>query len=589
MSSSLTSITFRNPTSGHLQLQDSLADFFGAGPWVIVSPHDDDLVLGMGMTIAAAVAEGIQVHALIVSDGRMGYADPSHKATIVATRKSEALQSLAELGIKQENVHFMGLPDGALVLHAGCNRKGTGLGQQLTAMLRRIQSTVVFGPTPRDLHPDHRVTSRELDMACCWAGSDIWREMGAVLPPVKRFNYAVYCPFPEPPEVQICGISETFETKMRALRAFESQGSITNMVARLQEDGPYEYFHEAHWEPYRPTVYAELFEPPRAKTFGSLFRADCMEVNLLLSHWTPKSWPPLEDALQLLSSKPLVLVAEGSSRLFPGSFLNHLLRQYGHACQVHVMGGREAAKTLDHVSCALLLSNSGETKELVDFVQLASRNTQLLGIIGREGSQLENLILETVLLPGPEERVVPATTSVFAQCLILGLSAAKVCGHDLPLHGLRSAVAEVLSAPLPSRFHAGIACVERLWWADGGDGVASELALKTMETTGLPGHGISGNLLIHGIEETLGPFDLVIWYNPPKEDKSRIAQLVAHTKAHLICVGDETCDWDLPELGVWNPLVHLVTGWRILDEVARVINHDPDEPKRIRKVGNPAD
>jgi LmbE family N-acetylglucosaminyl deacetylase/fructoselysine-6-P-deglycase FrlB-like protein len=588
MCSAFADVTYRCPETGRLQSQVKLSEAFGPGPWVIVSPHDDDVVLGMGMLTAAAREQNIDVHVVVVSDGRMGYADPAEKETIVETRKSELLSALSQLEIPKDHVYFLGLPDGALVLHEGCNREGTGLGQRLTAILRKIQSTVVFGPTPRDLHPDHRVTSRELDMACCWAGSDIWREMGPVLLPVKRFNYAVYCAFPDPPEFQISSGPELFNKKLAALSAFKSQTCITDMVDRLKSDGPVEYIHEAHWEPYQPSAYADLFVEEIADDFGAGYRADCMAVTLLLAHWKPQAWPALTAALEAAQEHPLLLVAEGSSRLFPSQFLSHLLRHFGHHARIDSTGGRQARDLIAHATHTLLISNSGETRELIDLVQEAPESVQILGLLGQANSKLANLIPDAAILSHPTESVVPATTSVFAQCLTLGHCAAQICGHEIPMLSLRSAITAVLSEPLPEQFHHGIANVQRLWWADGGDGVAAELALKTMEVTGLPGHGNSGNLLIHGIEESLGPHDMVVWYNPPEQDRKRIKEMTDKTGAKVMLIGDDTCDWDVPDIGIWSPLVHLVTGWRMLDEMAKIVGHNPDHPKRIKKVGNPA-
>src|SRR5687768_8234076 len=41
--------------------------------WLLVSPHDDDVSMGAGLLMQAAVAEGVDVRAAIVTDGRMGY------------------------------------------------------------------------------------------------------------------------------------------------------------------------------------------------------------------------------------------------------------------------------------------------------------------------------------------------------------------------------------------------------------------------------------------------------------------------------------------------------------------------------------
>ena len=232
-----------------------------------------------------------------------------------------------------------------------------------------------------------------------------------------------------------------------------------------------------------------------------------MAVTLMLANWSPQPWPELTEALETAKSHPLLLAAEGSSRLFPSQFLEHLLKHFGHPARIDSAGGREARGLIQHANHALLISNSGETKELIDLVAQTPDTVQLLGLIGQAQSKLAHLIEGARILSSPVENAVPATTSVFAQCLTLGQCAAQICGREIPMQSLRSAITAILSEPLPEEFHHGIASVQRIWWADGGDGVASELALKTMEVTGLPGNGNSGNLLIHGIEESLGNND----------------------------------------------------------------------------------
>ena len=48
---------------------------------MFVSPHDDDIVAGAGLTFQAAIAEGAEVHAVITTDGRMGYCRPAAAAS----------------------------------------------------------------------------------------------------------------------------------------------------------------------------------------------------------------------------------------------------------------------------------------------------------------------------------------------------------------------------------------------------------------------------------------------------------------------------------------------------------------------------
>ena len=67
---------------------DQLADAMGgedvaSQTWLFVSPHDDDLCVGAGLLIQAAAEAGVNVHALIVTDGRMGYCTKEQKETIM--------------------------------------------------------------------------------------------------------------------------------------------------------------------------------------------------------------------------------------------------------------------------------------------------------------------------------------------------------------------------------------------------------------------------------------------------------------------------------------------------------------------------
>jgi len=41
--------------------------------FLMVSPHDDDVVLGTGLLIQLTKRENVPVHILIVTDGSMGY------------------------------------------------------------------------------------------------------------------------------------------------------------------------------------------------------------------------------------------------------------------------------------------------------------------------------------------------------------------------------------------------------------------------------------------------------------------------------------------------------------------------------------
>jgi len=253
-------ITLR-AADGTLSDGGSLESCFGAGPWLVVAPHDDDAVLGMGAAIAAARAAGIEVHIVAVTNGRMGWWEESDRATLVDTRAREMTASSEYLGVGAEQVHFLGFPDGALAGYQGCrpDEEGPSIGRKLVALMRRVRPATVFSCTGADLHPDHRITRAEVDMAICWAASRIWSEFGEPIEQPARWDYAVYCAFPTPPDAELLANAVAFDRKVDSMDAYQSQVVIAEMKQRLRDDGPYEYLQRATWQPFRPALYKDLF------------------------------------------------------------------------------------------------------------------------------------------------------------------------------------------------------------------------------------------------------------------------------------------------------------------------------------------
>jgi LmbE family N-acetylglucosaminyl deacetylase len=253
-------IRVRDSATGIVSASD-LPGALGAGPWLAVAPHDDDLVLGMGLLAAAAARSGIALHVAVATDGALGYMRPEERPNLSATRAQELRDACGLLGIPTEQVHALGFPDGSLVAHQGCRAadQPDTFAQRLVTLLRFVRPQCVFVCTPDDVHPDHRVTAQESEIACVWAASRIWLERGEPCPEPTRFHYAVYAPFSGPPEIEIEVDGELFEQKLAALRAFASQGVIEPMIERLRGAGPYEYFKRARALVYDPSLYRGLF------------------------------------------------------------------------------------------------------------------------------------------------------------------------------------------------------------------------------------------------------------------------------------------------------------------------------------------
>ena len=117
MQSSAFQITTRQDTA--VTRAATIADAFETSDlsretWLFVSPHDDDLCLGAGLFMQQAVAEGVNVQVLVVTDGRMGYCTLEQRESISDIRRKETYESFAILGVVRESIAWINYPDGGL-------------------------------------------------------------------------------------------------------------------------------------------------------------------------------------------------------------------------------------------------------------------------------------------------------------------------------------------------------------------------------------------------------------------------------------------------------------------------------------------
>jgi LmbE family N-acetylglucosaminyl deacetylase len=240
-----------------------------AESWLFVSPHDDDIVVGGGLIFQVAIREGVEVHAAVVTDGRMGYCRLDQRETIAAIRAEEAKKSFAILGLTPQRLHFLGYPDGGLAAcrgsfavngNAGDADRAGGMQMAFVRLLRQVRPTRVFLPTSSDLHPDHRIVHEELMISLFHAQGGIWPQLGEPVAEVPRvYEMAVYCDFPEPPQIRLETSEVLLNVKLEAILAYASQEQIGALVDIQRACGPIEYLRELKFRFYSPAHYHELF------------------------------------------------------------------------------------------------------------------------------------------------------------------------------------------------------------------------------------------------------------------------------------------------------------------------------------------
>lgn len=141
-----------------LPLVDPL-DLTGGNPFIVLSPHPDDESLGMGGLIAAASARRERVEIVILTDGAGSHphsiTHPREK--LVALRRAEAESAAAHLGVPQNRLVHLGLPD------TQAPSTGRALEQIVDRLLAIIDDSgagALFVTWGRDPHCDHQAADR---------------------------------------------------------------------------------------------------------------------------------------------------------------------------------------------------------------------------------------------------------------------------------------------------------------------------------------------------------------------------------------------------------------------------------------------
>lgn len=236
--------------------------------WLFIAPHDDDVVMGAGLLLQCAAAEGVDVSIIVTTDGSMGYCEVEDQDRIKEIRRQETLDSFALLGIT--DVSWLNFPDCSLTAFLGRRRASegepaiiegfTGLQNAYTYALRQRRPTRVFLASGNDLHPDHKSVYNEARVSIFHSGGSIWPELG---PPLEDlpvvYELAIYCAFPDDPEYLISGSREHLERKLAAISAYASQKQIGRLVDQLREAGPIEYLKLSDFRLYSPDIYRSLF------------------------------------------------------------------------------------------------------------------------------------------------------------------------------------------------------------------------------------------------------------------------------------------------------------------------------------------
>ena len=140
---------------------------------LILAPHPDDDVFGMGGTIKKMASSNVAVTVAYFCDGSSGTPNGVIDKGLIEIRKNEAKAAGKILGVSEQV--FFSYPDGKLAAGGASIRA-------LLDLIERKNPDIIYLPSFLDNHPDHRIvneilinalTQKKLDEMPIW-GYEVW-------------------------------------------------------------------------------------------------------------------------------------------------------------------------------------------------------------------------------------------------------------------------------------------------------------------------------------------------------------------------------------------------------------------------------
>ena len=123
----------------------------------VMSPHDDDALIGAGYAMLAAQAAGADVYIVIFCRGDAGYSTVEEKDTIEAVREAETFECYKRLGIPADHILRLGFPDFSAFCNIGWEKADGTPGDMpvILEFFRNKKVTRVMVPNHHREHIDH--------------------------------------------------------------------------------------------------------------------------------------------------------------------------------------------------------------------------------------------------------------------------------------------------------------------------------------------------------------------------------------------------------------------------------------------------
>lgn len=271
---------------------------------------------------------------------------------------------------------------------------------------------------------------------------------------------------------------------------------------------------------------------------------------------------PVAEAV--LRKRRLLIVGEGSSRIFPAKRAIAAARRRGLAVEIATEGCRQAQEYSLQGWVVLALSRSGKTREVLALRErLRAAGHDALFTAGES-----------------EERALAATRSVILEALFVeaALDAAALAPR---LEPLAAALERLLAEPVDQGLADALVNARHVYFAGRNDGVAEELVLKCVEIARKPSAFFEGTYLLHGVHAALRKGDAVVFVEPFGQDDDRVLALLDRAGVLGVAIASRPTPFPTLRLpsGPAAPVgeyLQLASGWNLLVAVGAALGVDLD-------------
>jgi glucosamine--fructose-6-phosphate aminotransferase (isomerizing) len=256
-------------------------------------------------------------------------------------------------------------------------------------------------------------------------------------------------------------------------------------------------------------------------------------------------------------------------------------------------------------SCIVALSQSGETPDVLEYVELARRRGALtIGITNDAGSSLAAAADAVLPLGAGLERAIAATKTYSTQVAALALLAAHAAGRGAEMASAIARTADLLDELLPAverritEVAVSLAFAGRMFVIGRGPefATAREISLKLLETCRVAAEPLTATDLVHGPVAAIDGLFPVWTIASADESLPAVREAAARARAAgatLVASGTAAGEIDgaayrlpvpSPPLALLTPLLSVVPGQLLAWSLAQAKGLDPDRPSGLTKV-----